>query len=93
MADRSSQRHGAAKDQELEMLLALLDRLEVEVRIESCQSDGGLVRLAGRLVLFLNATGERARWKELCLETLRRFDLSAVHVPPRVREMLEGQGW
>lgn len=74
------------------MLLAVLDRLGVEVRMEPCQSDGGLVRLAGKPVLFLNTGTDRAHWKTLCLEALRRFDLDVVHVPPRVRELLDGKG-
>jgi hypothetical protein len=93
MTDRSDQRQGAARDEELEMLLALLDRLGVEVRIEPCQSDGGLVRLAGRPILFLNAGAEHGRWKKICMEALGRFDLSGVHVPPRIRELLGGQSW
>jgi hypothetical protein len=84
---------GKGRDRELESLFAVLSRLGVDVRVEPFETDGGLVRLRDRYVLFLNRNGERARWKELCVEAIGRFDTTQLHLSPSVRRALGDEGW
>jgi hypothetical protein len=81
------------RDEELEMLISVLERLGVEVRMEACEGDGGLVHFSGKVVLFLNRIAAPVTWKRLCIEALRRCDTSSVHLPPRVRQMLGEGEW
>jgi hypothetical protein len=46
-----------------------------------------------RYILFLHDTVSPAQEKELCLDAIRKMGPSAVHVPPRVRELLGQDDW
>jgi hypothetical protein len=81
------------RDEELEMLMGVLDRLGVEVRIEACEGDGGLAHFGGKSVLFLSRIAAPVTWKRLCIEALRRSNTSSVHLPPRVRQVLGEGEW
>ena len=75
MTDRDLQRE----------LLALLPRLDIELRHMGGDMEGGLVCLRGRRVLFLNPSLSESRQ----LDLLCREDLSRLFLLPAVRARLE----
>jgi hypothetical protein len=80
-------------DPDLALLMQTLERLGVEVRQEPCDSNGGLVRVRDKRVLFLDSAGDAETRKRMCLDALRRLDLGGVHVPPRIRALLGEEEW
>ena len=81
MTDRDIQRE----------LLALLPRLDIELRSTGGEFEGGLVRLRGRRVLFLNPSLSERRQIELLCSVLGREDLSRLFVLPAVRSRIESE--
>lgn len=72
----------------------LASKLGIAVRRESVNSEetsgkGGLCRIGGRYVLFIDP-GATTEEKILVMKkALRHFDLSDIYVVPAVRELLE----
>jgi hypothetical protein len=83
----------AKPDPDTVLLLQTLDKMGVEIRRGIFDSPGGLVRMEERYILFLHDTVSPAQEKELCLDAIRKMGPSAVHVPPRVRELLGEDDW
>ncbi|MBW1923008.1 MAG: hypothetical protein JRF59_10625 [Deltaproteobacteria bacterium] len=81
-----------------ETLLGLLeeqaDHLGIKLRYERLEaagpmSPGGLCRLRGEWVLFLNPAAPVSRRILLLVQALKKFDLTGVYLKPAVREILE----
>ncbi|MFZ0428116.1 MAG: hypothetical protein WAO20_08355 [Acidobacteriota bacterium] len=79
MTDRDLQRE----------LLALLPRLDIELRHTGGDLEGGLVCLRGRRVLFLNPSLSESRQLDILCRILGREDLSRLFLLPAVRARLE----
>jgi hypothetical protein len=75
------------------LLLRTLENMGVEIRRGSFDSPGGLVRVEDRYILFLRTGITPAVEKGLCLDAVKKMGSSAVHLPPRVRELLGEDGW
>ena len=80
-------------DDDLRLMLRALEQLEVEVRMEHCESAGGLVRMRKRWVLLLNPFADLESRKGVCLAALGRFDTQSIHLPPRLRALLGDEEW
>ena len=80
-------------DPDIVLLLHTLDKMGVEIRRGVFDSTGGLVRMEDRYILFLHDTISPGQEKELCLDAIRKMGPSAVHMPPRVRELLGEDDW
>ncbi len=80
-------------DPDLAILLATLEKMGVEIRRGALDTDGGLVRMNDQHILFLRNGISGAREKELMLDAIRKMGHAAVHVPPRVRELLGEDDW
>lgn len=80
-------------DPDLSLLLRTLDKMGVEIRRGVFDSEGGLVRMEDRYILFLHNAVVPQREKELCLDAIRKMGPGAVHVPPRVRALLGENDW
>lgn len=72
-------------------LLALLPRLEIEVRFTSGEFEGGLIRLGDRRVLILNPAISYQKQADLICAVLRREDLSQLFVLPALRARIESR--
>jgi len=78
---------------DLRLLLGALEHFDVEIRTEDCLSEGGLVRMQHKLILFLNPTADPLTRRQVCLNALRHFDTDTFHVPPRLRTLLGEKEW
>lgn len=82
-------KHGDDRD----LLIRTLDRMGVEIRHGTFDAEGGLVRLAGQYVVFVNDGASGERECGLYLDALRKIGTEGVHIPPRVRALLGDDGW
>jgi hypothetical protein len=80
-------------DPDIALLLHTLDKMGVEIRRGVFDSVGGLTRIEDRFILFLHNNLLPGQEKELCLDAIRKMGPSAVHMPPRVRELLGEDDW
>lgn len=78
---------------QVRLLEETLERCGIEVRVEDCDSDGGLTRLKGRAILFVNRRLTPARRMRHYVDALRKCDLGGVYLPPRIRELLGEEEW
>ena len=76
---------------QLQAVIDVLASLEIEVRQEHLGGNsGGLCKLRGRRVVFVDLDADAATRVERCAQVLRGLpDLETVYLPPRVRDMLE----
>ncbi|HMD68501.1 MAG TPA: hypothetical protein VKF42_06425 [Chitinivibrionales bacterium] len=80
-------------DPDITLLLNTLDKTGIEIRRGAFDGDGGLVKMEDRYILFLRTGVLPHREKELMLDAIRKMGALAVHVPPRVRELLGEDDW
>jgi hypothetical protein len=80
-------------DPDIAILLRTLEKMGVEIRRGSFDAAGGLVRMEDRYILFLRNNASPASEKESYLDAIRKMRPAAVHVPPRVRELLGEDDW
>ena len=75
----------------LEELMSLLEAAGVKVRREALEeSRGGLCRIGGRHVLFLDAGADPLQSAALCARALSRVvDVHAIYLRPNLREFVE----
>ena len=76
---------------QLQTVIDVLASLEIEVRREHLGGDsGGLCKLRGRRVVFVDLDADVATRLERCVEVLRGLpDLETVYLAPHLREMLD----
>ena len=72
--------------QELETLAAALD---VEIRYDTFEGDGGLCRILQKRYIIINRSLESAQRLQLLCRELARCGLDEVYIRPHVREILE----
>lgn len=81
---------GRVKDEDmLRELHRALQHLEIEVRLCDGASDGGLCRLGGRSVLFLNKMSSPSSQISVICRALQRKDLSNIFLLPALRQRLK----
>lgn len=73
----------------LKELVRLASRLGIEVRWASGEFRGGVMRLRGSRILYLNAAGSPAKSADILSRALQREDLAHIFVLPAVRRRLE----
>ncbi len=73
----------------VEQLELLAERLGVAVRFESIEGPGGLCRIKGEQVLFVNKDLDADDQALVMGAALSRLDIDSVFMPPQVRELLE----
>jgi len=76
---------------QLDALLAVLERCDVAVRREHLGGDGGgLIRLKGRPVVFVDLDADWATRVARCVEAVAGLpEVEFVHLPPVLRERIE----
>ena len=76
---------------QIDMVVELLERMGVEVRRERMGgSGGGLCRMRGRQVMFIDEDADAATRLERCVEGLAALPESeSVFLPPELRERVE----
>ena len=72
--------------QELETLAATLD---VEIRYDAFEGDGGLCRILDKRYIIINRNLESSQRLQLLCRELARCSLDEVYIRPQVREILE----
>jgi hypothetical protein len=80
-------------DPDIILLVNTIDKIGIEIRRGTFDGDGGLVKMEDRYILFLRNGVVPQREKELLLDAIRKMGPLAVHVPPRVRELLGEDNW
>jgi hypothetical protein len=75
------------------LVLHALENAGVEVRVEPCESAGGMVRMAGRRIFFVNPNAASEDVVALGIAALKKLDTDAMHLPPRIRELLGDDAW
>lgn len=73
----------------LDQLQDLTHRLGIEVRMRSGEFTGGICRVQGQKILFINAALSTEKRIEVFCRELSRLDLSGVFVLPALRDRLE----
>jgi hypothetical protein len=75
----------------LEELIGLLERHGVKVRREPIEeSRGGLCRLRGRTILFIDENADPLQSVKLCAKTLNKVaNLHLTYLRPNTRELIE----
>ena len=76
---------------QLDMIVDLFDRLDVEVRQERLGGAGGnLCHVRGEAVMFIDVEADVATRADRCLEALARLpQIDTVFIPPELRERIE----
>jgi hypothetical protein len=73
----------------------LADKLGIAVRHfkfirDESSGPGGLCRIRGEYVLFLDSQATTKEKVSVTIEALKQFDLGDIHVMPVIRDLLEG---
>ena len=76
-----------------DLMMCTLSQCGVDIRTVAGEPDGGLVKLAGCRVLFLNNRSSLEQKKECCLNALRILNAEQAHLPPRIRQLLGEEDW
>jgi hypothetical protein len=78
-------------DAVLDELIGLLEAGDVQVRREPLvESRGGLCRIGGRQVLFIDTNADALQSAALCAQTLCRvMDISGIYLRPNLRQFIE----
>jgi len=74
-------------------MIRALSECGVDIRTVTGESDGGLVKLTGCRVLFLNNRSTLEQKKECCLNALRILNAEKAHITPRIRQLLGEEDW
>ncbi len=84
----------SAEERELlDQLCQAVQKLGVEVRLESGHFKGGICKIHGEKdVLFINKTLSIERQLSTALEALKLLDHRRIYLPPNVRDLLEPGG-
>ena len=69
--------------------LELAEKLSIEVRSVPLDGNGGLCRVKGKQVLYVNQMLSKARQLEVLLRGLSEIPVDDVYVLPALRELLE----
>ncbi len=76
---------------QLEAVVDLFGRLDIEVRRECLGGDsGGLCKIRGKRVVFVDLDADSATRLARCLQVLKTLpDLDSAYVSPKLRESIE----
>lgn len=77
-------KNAALKDME-----DLCDKLNIHIRYEKTQAKGGLCKVNGKNLIIVDKKASDLYKQSIIGKALKSFDLSNVHLKPRLREMLE----
>jgi hypothetical protein len=75
------------------LCIRTLEKAGVEIRIGNLESDGGLVKLADVLVLFIQKNIPLQRECTVYLLAIQKLGTDMVHIPPRIRALLGEEEW
>jgi hypothetical protein len=73
----------------LQDLESLAGNLDIEIRYDRLDRDGGLCRYGGRNRLILNRSLSIPERVQLIARALARFPLDDIYIRPHVRDLLE----
>ncbi len=80
-------------EDKLEYVLEIASKLELDVRAERLGgSGGGLCKLKGKLILFVDIDAEPIRRYETLLSSIMRFELDDIYILPEIRSDMEKIG-
>ncbi len=82
-----------SSDDDCALLLRTLENGGVEIRIEKCEGDGGLVRRGDRYTLFVPANSPSQLRRGLYLNSIRKLSALRIPLSPRVRQLLGEEEW
>ncbi len=74
----------------LEELIELLEKTDIEIRREPLDGGGGLCRMKGRTILFLDTHSTSTQNAVLCAEALvKTIDVETIYMKPEIRQFIE----
>jgi hypothetical protein len=85
--------NAAPSDPDFVLLVQTLENCGIEIRIEKCDGEGGLVRIQDRHVLFLPIHSPIEHKKKVCLDAIRKIMHGTMHIAPRIRKLLGEEEW
>ena len=83
----------APSDPDFVLHVQTLENCGVEIRIEKCDGEVGLVRIQDRHVLFLPIHSPIEHKKKVCLDAIRKIMHGNMHIAPRIRKLLGEEEW
>jgi hypothetical protein len=79
---------------DIPLFLNALESAGVEVRFEPVEGAGGLAKVGGKHIFFVNERAAPEETLDNCIAALKKFVSVVHHLPPRVRDLLgENEGW
>ena len=85
--------NAAPSDPDFVLLVQTLENCGIEIRIEKCDGEGGLVRIQDRHVLFLPVHSPIEHKKKVCLDAIQKIMHGNMHIAPRIRKLLGEEEW
>jgi hypothetical protein len=80
-------------DEDIMVLRAVLEKAGVEIRTEAIAGEGGLVRMDGRIIVFVPLHSAKRHVVGIFLDSIQKLAGSLGHIPPRVRQLLGEEDW
>jgi hypothetical protein len=80
-------------EEDIAMLRAALEKAGVDIRTETCNGEGGLVRLGDRAIVFVPLHSPKAHQRRLYLDSIKKLSPSMGHIQPRIRQLLGEEDW
>ena len=78
---------------DVSLCLTVLENAGVEIRFEPVEGGGGMVKIGGKHLFFVNERAAPEDTLDNCVAALKKLDSKLLHLPPRVRELLGDTGW
>ena len=79
------------KEQLINELLEIFDKIGYKVRIEKGNFKGGFCLLREEKTLLLNKTLEQDKKISFLLRTIAALEIDDIYIKPHIREMIENQ--
>lgn len=74
---------------ELKELEDLCEKLGIKIRYEKTQARGGLCRVNGENIIIIDKKASDYYKQNIIGKAVKSFDLSKIHIKPKIREIIE----
>lgn len=91
-ADQLPLINGMTEDEVLQALESLARQLDIEVRYEKGDFEGGYCAFRNQHLIFMQKNEPIDKKIQVLVRELHRFDLEQIYVLPAIRELLETKG-
>ncbi len=81
----------ASEKKILTELEKICEKLNIKLRYEKTKAKGGLCLFEKKYHIIIDKNASSHYKIKILLESLSQFDLSNIHMPPRIRELIENE--